>query len=140
MKNFVTSLFIVVVCLSCGPEDATPDAPIVDGFDPSTATLVRTGMLEGAAGHTAAGTVSIYHSNGSHTIVFDPFESQNGPDLKVYLSKSIDASEYVNLGQLKSTMGKQSYDVPAGVNVASYPFVLIWCEKFTVIFARSEPK
>lgn len=72
------------------------------------------------------------------TVVLDPYNSQNGPDLKVYLSKSDDAAEYINLGQLKSTMGKQSYTVPAGVKVNEYAYVLIWCEQYSVLFARAK--
>lgn len=139
MMKLIKTLIIICVFTSCGPDDAIPETPINDQFDPTTAMLLKAGMLVGV-NHTASGTASVFHSNGRHTVVLDPFESQNGPDLKVYLSKSVDATEYVNLGQLKSITGKQSYDVPAGVNPANYPFVLIWCEKFSVIFAKAELK
>lgn len=135
----IRTIAIIFICISCGPDDAIPEAPADDMFDTSKAMLVRTGMLVGV-NHTATGTASIFHSEGKHTIVLDPFESQNGPDLKVYLSKSVDASEYVNLGPLKSVSGKQSYEIPSDVNAANYPFVLIWCEKFSVIFAKAELK
>lgn len=139
MKNIINAVFVIVVCMSCTPDDATPELPADDNFDPATAMLLKTGMLEGV-NHTATGTVSIFYRDGRHTVLLDPFESQNGPDLKVYFAKSVDASEYINLGPLKSTTGKQSYNVPTGTNIDAYPFVLIWCEKFTVIFAKSEPK
>jgi hypothetical protein len=69
--------------------------------------------------------------------VFDPFESQNGPDLKVYLSKTENASEYINAGKLMSTMGRQTYPVPGMPNLSQYPYVHIWCEAFSVEFARA---
>jgi hypothetical protein len=122
---------------SCAPEDAAPEKPIDEEFDTSTATLIKTGTIIGV-GHTASGVASIYRSGGVNVVVLDPYESQNGPDLKVYLSKDENASQYVNLGQLKSTMGRQAYSIPATVNIDEYPFVLVWCEKFTVLFAQAE--
>lgn len=139
MKKITIVGIILIACISCAPDDATPELPIDDNFDTNTATLLKSGMLEGV-NHTASGTVSIFETDGKHTVVLDPFESQNGPDLKVYLAKTVDATEYISLGQLKSITGKQSYMVPASTDIDSYPFVLIWCEKFTVIFAKSEPK
>ena len=38
-------------------------------------------------GHTVSGTVKIYDDAGKKAVVLDPFSSQNGPDLKIYLSK-----------------------------------------------------
>ncbi|HZY80226.1 MAG TPA: DM13 domain-containing protein [Cyclobacteriaceae bacterium] len=132
-------VFLLVVCFSCGPEDASPDDPVTDVFDAKNATLIKTGDFLGI-GHDASGTATIYESAGIRTVVLDPYRSQNGPDLKVYLSKSDDATEYINLGQLKSTIGKQSYTVPASVKVSEYPYVLIWCEQFSVLFARAKMK
>jgi hypothetical protein len=132
-----STFFILLTCFACGPDDAAPEAPVNDDFDTDGATVLASGAFLGV-GHTASGTATIYESMGKRTVVLDPYSSQNGPDLKVYLSKSDDASEYVNLGQLKSTMGKQSYDVPAAVNVNEYPYVLIWCEEFSVLFARAK--
>jgi hypothetical protein len=71
-------------------------------------------------------------------VVLDPYSSQNGPDLKIYLSKDPGASDYIRLGNLKSTMGKQSYGVPSGTDVDKYNYVHVWCEKYTVVFARAE--
>lgn len=139
MKYLVRIIFIIATCISCTPEDATPELPVNDEFDPATGTLLRSGVIEGV-NHTASGTASIFYHDGNHTILLDPFESENGPDLKVYLSKTVEASEYINLGPLKSVKGKQSYRVPTGTKVDDFPFVLIWCEKFTVIFAKAQPK
>jgi hypothetical protein len=138
MKN----LFLVFACLvllSCQPDDNVPVIPADDNFDTSTATLVKKGMIMGV-GHTASGTASLYDSLGVRVVVLDPYSSQNGPDLKVYLSKDEAASDYINLGNLKSTMGKQVYSIPAATNIAEYKYMHVWCEKFTVIFAVAELK
>jgi hypothetical protein len=130
-------LLICILMSACHVEENAAVAPIVDNFDTSKATLLVQGNLQGI-GHTASGVASVYKLDDTYAVVLDPYASQNGPDLKVYLSKDRDASEYVRLGNLKSTMGKQTYLVPAGINVAQFGFVHVWCEKYTVVFARAE--
>ena len=130
-------LLIVMVAASCsGDEENTPTKPIDDDFEPVEEELVLQGMLMGV-GHSVSGTVKVYEQGSDRTVVLDPFNSQNGPDLKVYLSKDVGASEYLNLGALKSTMGKQSYAIPSSADLSSYTYVHIWCEEFSVEFARA---
>ena len=132
-------IFVSVVMLSCQPDDNVPTLPVDDNFDTSKATLIKQGMLVGA-GHTASGTASLYHANGTKVVVLDPYSSQNGPDLKVYLSKDEEAKEYVKLGNLKSTTGKQVYEIPTSADVNQFGYVHIWCEKYTVVFAIADLK
>lgn len=138
-SNILLMIIFSMLLLSCEEKDATPTTPVGDTFDPATATLIKQGMLEGI-GHTVSGTVSVYTQNTNGVILLDPFMSQNGPDLKVYLSEDINATKYISLGKLKSTNGKQSYQVPTGVDLSKYKYVHIWCEAFTVVFGRAEVK
>lgn len=131
--------FIVAALSSCKEDDATPTAPIDDNFNPSAATLLKSGSLAGI-GHTVSGTVALYDTGNEKIILLDPFSSQNGPDLKVYLSKDQNASSYISLGILKSTTGKQSYVIPGNPDVTDYNYVMIWCEQFSVVFGRAEIK
>jgi hypothetical protein len=85
-KLFLVSL--IIFSFSCKDEESTtPTAPIDDPFDPMEvqATLLKEGTLAGV-GHTVSGTVKVYDDAGKKVIVLDPFTSQNGPDLKIYLS------------------------------------------------------
>jgi hypothetical protein len=137
-KLFLLSL--LVISFSCKDEDnGTPTAPIVDTFDPMEvqATLLKEGTLTGV-GHTVNGTVKVYDDAGKKVIVLDPFTSQNGPDLKIYLSTDQNATKYINLGVLKSTTGKQSYDITGTPNLAEYKFVLVWCQQFSILFGKAE--
>jgi hypothetical protein len=134
------ALVVLALCTECQPEDAVPSMNTdVDNFDSSAATLIKTGMLEGI-GHTASGTASVFEKDGKKIIVLDPYSSQNGPDLKIYLSKDAEATEYIRLGSLKATSGRQSYEVPGTPDITQYHFVHVWCEKYTVVFARAEVK
>lgn len=133
---------VIVICLiqlACGIEEATPTVPVNDAFDPDKAQQISVGVIMGI-NHTASGTAAIYLRDGEYTLLLDPFSSQNGPDLKIYLSKDVSASNYLRLGVLQSTMGKQSYSIPSGISLADYPFVHVWCEQFSVEFARAELK
>jgi hypothetical protein len=136
MKKF-KFIILIAIFAACSPEDATPTKPVGNNPDLTNATLIKEGMFIGIGGHTASGTVKIYKLDGKKYIVFDPFASQNGPDLKVYWSKDETATEYIRVGQLQSTMGKQTYEVPGNPDPAQYPFVHIWCEAFSVEFARA---
>lgn len=138
MRNMIV-LLLFLSCEGCQQEDAAPTTPIDDNFDPSKATLLRSGAMTGV-GHTVSGTASIYEQSGKKVVFLSPYMSQNGPDLKVYLSKDYDATEYINLGDLKSITGNQSYDVPGNPDVSEYKFVIIWCQQFTVLFGVAETK
>lgn len=135
---FYCMLMLSVACQT--EEEAVPvNPPAKDTIDPSKAVLLKQGTIMGV-GHTASGKVSLYEQNGGKIVFLDPFSSQSGPDLKVYLSKDIGASNYIKLGVLKSTMGSQSYAVPLEINANDYHYVHIWCERYSVEFARAEIK
>ena len=131
------AILFLVLLLACTTDDAVPTTPAPTTFDPATATLLKTGVLMGI-GHAVSGTAAIYASSGTLVVLLDPFTSQNGPDLKVYLSKDVNASSYISLGDLKSTSGKQSYVVPGTPAINEYTHVHIWCEEFSVVFGRAE--
>ena len=133
-------VFVVLFSISCSEDDDnTPTKPIDDSFDPmeNGVTLLKQGIVTGV-GHTVSGTVKVYDDAGKKVVVLDPFSSQNGPDLKVYLSTDQNATLYINLGALKSTSGKQSYDVTGTPDLDQYKYVLIWCQDFSVLFGKAE--
>ncbi len=137
MKKIIFGVLTVLV-LCCGPEDATPTTPINDTFDPTMATLLRQGNLMGSSSYTVGGVAQLYDDTGKLVLLLDNFSSSNGPDLRVYLSTTTGNTSFVNLGKLKSTTGKQSYEIPAGTDLTEFKFVLIWCQQFSVLFGKSE--
>jgi hypothetical protein len=76
------------------------------------------------------------------------FEVGPGPKFHVYLvpEKSVVASTnvartmFVDLGRLKAFKGSQNYPVPAGVDLAKYGSVVIWCEQFGVLISPATLK
>lgn len=93
--------------------------------------------------HYGKGKVSVYQ----RTVFLEPdFEVGPGPAFHVYLVpkanvRSADdvANEmYVDLGGLRSFKGSQRYPIPAGVDLARYPSVVIWCERFGVLISPAD--
>ena len=93
--------------------------------------------------HYGRGKVSVYE----RTVFLEPdFEVGPGPAFHVYLvpKASIRASAdmkdvmFVDLGRLRSFKGSQRYAIPDGVDLAKYPSVIIWCERFSVLISPAD--
>lgn len=110
-------------------------APTLDG----TPTTLAAGDFV-SRDHPTSGTATVIGgADGNRFLRFEQFETDNGPDLKVYLvnSSTGDVSDYVSLGGLKGNIGDQNYEVPADVDLAVYDTVLIWCERFSAPFGEA---
>ena len=89
--------------------------------------------------HDAQGDAyTIPLEDGSNVLRLENFQSTNGPDLYVYLSTDDNASEFINLGELKANRGNQNYEIPDDANLDKYNKVLIWCKAFGVLFGSAE--
>ncbi len=70
--------------------------------------------------------------------------TSNGPDVHVILVPSTDENlkqdfvkgelASVELGQLKANQGDQNYDLPDSADLSKYDAVVIYCERFHVVF------
>ena len=88
----------------------------------------------GTSGHSASGSVHIIDTKDGKVIRYENFKTINGPDLYIYLAKDLDAKEYVSLGTLRATEGNVNYEIPQGVKLAEYKYVMTWCKAFGVLF------
>ena len=88
--------------------------------------------------HKVIGQAKIVSIEGKNYLRFENFESTNGPDLKVYFSNDLLAEDYAGLGNLKGNIGNQNYEIPESVDFSNYKYVLIWCERFGVLFGSAE--
>ena len=43
----------------------------------------------------------------------------------------------MSLGRLKGNIGAQNYEIPAGTDLAAYRSVVIYCQRFHVVFATA---
>ena len=93
------------------------------------------------------GGITVEQRGSQTVIVFsDDFRTKNGPDLKVFLSKSDVASATganavstsLRLGVLQDNRGGQEYVLPEGVNIADYNSVLVHCEAFSKLWGGAD--
>jgi len=96
----------------------------------------------------------IHHGKGSVTVYQDllhleaDFEVGPGPKFHVYLvpdanvtpSPQVADPMYVDLGRLRAFKGSQNYEIPAGLKLAGYGSVVIWCEHFGVLISPAALK
>ncbi|MCA9485612.1 MAG: DM13 domain-containing protein [Nanoarchaeota archaeon] len=88
--------------------------------------------------HMTKGEAMVLEDGSGRYLRFENFEATNGPDLKVYLSTDLEASDYVSLGDLKGNIGNQNYEIPEGTDLEKYNNVLVWCEAFGVLFGSAD--
>lgn len=100
---------------------------------PVSETLRNAPIIE-TKGHPASGTARLLVTDTGTVIRFENFTTVNGPDLFVYLATDLEATDFIDLGRLKATEGNINYAVPNGVDVAKYPYVMVWCKQFGVLF------
>ena len=93
--------------------------------------------------HYGKGKVSVYQ----RTVFLEPdFEVGPGPAFHVYLVPKANVRDatagkdamFVDLGGLRAFKGSQRYPIPAGVDLKSYPSVVIWCERFSVLISPAD--
>ncbi len=121
----ISPLFITIEMNESAPESADTDTSLL-------APVIET------PAHPASGTVRIIEADGKTFVRYENYETINGPDIYVYLAKDIDAKEFVNLGRVKATQGNVNYEVPEGVDISEYRYVLTWCKAFGVLFNSAD--
>jgi Electron transfer DM13 len=104
---------------------------------------IRTGTFIGAGDgfHNTEGLAKVIPlGQGSSVIRLENFNSNNGPNVHLYMSTDKAASNFIDLGRLKANNGNQNYNIPNGTDLVKYNMVLIWCKDFSVLFGSAELK
>jgi hypothetical protein len=93
---------------------------------------------------TSGELIVLADENGNRFIRFVDLATDNGPDLKVYVSANpVDGPEgafdddFIDLGRLQGNIGSQNYEVPAGVDLSRFRSVVIWCDRFNSAFGAA---
>ncbi|HET9746078.1 MAG TPA: DM13 domain-containing protein [Chitinophagaceae bacterium] len=139
MKNLVFILLVGSIMTSCVKEN-TPTNPVDNPVD----TMMAISQFRGTFGNgpygVVRGTAQIYVKDGQHILALENFNSSNGPDLHVYISKEVQPANYIDLGRLQSVSGNQQYPVPGSVNFSEYKYALIHCQRYNHLFGSAELK
>ena len=116
--------------------DETPEVRNEAFIPTASDSLQYAGMFTSDA-HPTSGDVKVYKNDASVSLIFEDLKSDNGPDLRVYLSTSTGIGDFIEVGELKAVTGNFSYDLDANTDLDKYNHVLIWCEDFSVLFGHS---
>ncbi len=102
-----------------------------------TGTVISSGNFVSNS-HTTSGSAKIItDAAGKKFLVIENLRTDNGPDLRVWLSPNTNASPYQEVGLLKAVTGNFSYELNSSFNHVANNRVLIWCEDFSVLFGHA---
>lgn len=136
MKTNLLLLGCILFLMACRKSEETPTSALNE-MVPEEAEQLATGVFQNG-NHPTSGRARMILSEGKWSLVLEDFSTDPGPDLRVYLASNLQAQKFINLGKLKSTSGTQVYGVDGMPELASYPYVLIWCQQFSVLFGQAK--
>jgi hypothetical protein len=126
-------------------ESAEPSESSATTTVPPEPVDLRTGSFV-SLDHATTGTVRVLElADGRRFVRLEGFETDNGPDLFVYLSANLAGGpegafddDFANLGELQGNIGDQNYELPSEVDPARYASVVIWCDRFDAAFGAAD--
>lgn len=93
--------------------------------------------------HYGKGKVTVYRKT---VFLHGDFEVGPGPKYHVYLvpkdkvrsSGDVSDTMFVGLGRLRSFSGSQKFTIPNGLDLKTFPSVVIWCAQFGVLISPAD--
>ena len=128
-------LGLVILFLSCEKEGELTKT--TSKSIESNSILKYSGIFTPTSGINVQGKANVYFKNTLQQLQLENISISDGPDLKVYLSKTNTPSDFVNLGNFKGN-GTSVYEIPTVVNVSQYQYVLIHCQQYNHLFAIAQ--
>ena len=116
--------------------DSKAEEPMVEEM---IDTLVQGMFIDRA--HPTTGVAKIITDGNRRFLRLEDFETDNGPDLNVYLTTTGPdggvGDDPIDLGNLKGNIGDQNYELGPEVDLDRYTTVFIWCVRFRVAFGAA---
>jgi hypothetical protein len=137
---FLTIVLFNFLMISCTKEKEE-EVVTVPAVEVSTGlTALAQGTFTSGGSYSTSGTVKLSKdAAGKKFLVFDNFKTSAGPDLRVYLSDDLKATNFTEITN-KVSNGTFQLPVDAAVNTDTKHKVLIWCKQFSVLFGSAELK
>ncbi len=133
MKFISVSFLSVLLLLLACKKNNTPEIDLNEMID-STAVIRYTGNFTNGPYGTVAGIAKIFQTGSTYALKLMNFNSSNGPDLRVYLSKEMQPQNFIDLGALKATGGNQVYEINSSADFTQYKYALIHCRQYNHLF------
>ena len=103
---------------------------------PTDLTVISQGSFIGSA-HNVSGIVKLSKdASGKKYLVFENFNTQSGPDLRIWMAEDNAAKNYA---EITNTVNNGTYklEIASNVDTSKKTYVLIWCKQFTVLFGSA---
>ncbi len=122
------------------------DAPVTTVPPAPQIVTIAEGSFIPRGRYSGEGAASVLNDGSEQRFLrFENFSTDNGPDLRVYLSAS-DANadrgtfddDFIDLGVLKGNIGDQNYEIPVDVDLSTYDTVVVWCVRFSTPFTAAD--
>ena len=136
-KLILAFVVFSISLIACKKEDLANTNTLNQMVD-TTAVLIYKGSFVNGPHGAVMGNVEIYNLNGKFQVKLSSFNTTNGPDLHVYISKEAMPVNFINLGKLKSTNGSQVYDVVGMPNFTNFKYISIHCVAYNHLFGYAE--
>ncbi len=134
LKPLLIAIISISLLVGCSKTSTEKIEEVIS----AAATQKANGSFIGYGSEKVSGQAKIFLSNDQYMLKLENFSTTNGPDLKVYLSKAASPSDFISLGDLKSTNGNQVYQINGTPDFSKYRFVLIHCERFNHLYGSAE--
>jgi hypothetical protein len=133
------------------PLEVAAEEPMLETVDAAEEAGAVVTLIEGSfidRSHPGSGLAKVLNDGTEQRFLrFEDFETDNGPDLFVYLTRADAAADaaafgvdgdFVDLGRLKGNVGEQNYEIPADVDMSEFDTVVVWCDRFSVAFTAAD--
>ena len=132
-KNIFLFVIIFTVVFTACKKNNTPSV-ILNEMGDSTAIPQRVGTFNNGPYGSVSGEAKINLTGTGYDLKLMNFNSSNGPDLRVYLSKEMNPVTYIDLGPLKATAGNQIYQINGMPDFTQFKYALVHCRQFNHLF------
>jgi Electron transfer DM13 len=124
-------IFSLLLFFSCQKDEINSQ-----NVDLKSQTVLKfKGTFNPTIGISVMGDAKVYATNDMLKLKLENFSISEGPDLKVYLSKTeINTSDFISLGNQPN---KTEFSIPTNTDLSTYKYVLIHCEQYNHLFATS---
>ena len=122
------------------------ESPVVTAVPAPQIVTLAEGSFVPRGRYSGEGTALVLNDGSEQRFLrFENFSTDNGPDLRVYLSNS-DANadtgtfddDFIDFGVLSGNIGDQNYEIPVGVDLSVYDTVVVWCVRFSSAFVAAD--
>jgi hypothetical protein len=133
------------------PLEVAAEEPMPETVDTVAEAGAVVTLIEGSfvdRSHPGSGLAKVLNDGTEQRFLrFEDFETDNGPDLFVYLTRADAAADagafgvdgdFVNLGRLTGNIGEQNYEIPIDVDLSEFDTVVVWCDRFSVAFTAAD--